>query len=90
MKREGFDATFELVKVPSRHAAEVIANVARDTEADLVIVGSHGYSAVGDLILGSVTQQLLHLKSCPVLAIPPKQQTARNEAPELAGAEAVR
>lgn len=89
-KSEGVEATFELVTVPSRHAGEMIADVARETEADLVVVGSHGYSAAAGLILGSVTQRLLHVTPCPVLAIPPMRQTAPNEGPKRKLAEVAR
>ena len=87
-RSEGVKTTFELVTGDSRQAADVIADVARETGADLVVVGSHGYSAVAGLLLGSVTQQLLHVAPCPILAIPPMKQMVANEAfePELVGA----
>ena len=81
-RSEGVKTTFQLVTGGSRHAADAIADVARETGADLVVVGSHGYSAVAGLLLGSVTQQLLHVAPCPVLAIPPMKQTVASEAPE--------
>lgn len=83
-RSEGVKTTFQLVAGGSRHAADAIADVARETGADLVVVGSHGYSAVAGLLLGSVTQQLLHVAPCPVLAIPPMKQTVASEAPERA------
>lgn len=88
---EGVKTMFELVTGGSRHAADVIADVARETGADLVVVGSHGYSAVAGLLLGSVTQQLLHRAPCPVLAIPPMKQAVTSEAfeRELAGGRSV-
>jgi nucleotide-binding universal stress UspA family protein len=33
-------------------------------------VGTHGYGRVAGLLLGSVTQGLLHSGVCPVLAVP--------------------
>lgn len=36
----------------------------------MVVVGSHGHSVVRDLIVGSVTQSLLHSATCPVLVVP--------------------
>jgi nucleotide-binding universal stress UspA family protein len=79
---EGVKTTFQQVTGGSRHAADAIADVARETGADLVVVGSHGYSAIAGLLRGSVTQQLLHVAPCPVLAIPPMKQTVAIEAPE--------
>lgn len=36
----------------------------------MVVVGSHSHSAVRDLLVGSVTQSLLHSAKCPVLVVP--------------------
>jgi nucleotide-binding universal stress UspA family protein len=51
--------------------AHQIADVADEVGADLIVVGTRGHAAVAGLLLGSVTQRLLHLAHCPVLAIPP-------------------
>ena len=90
LQSEGVETTFELVTGVSRHAADMIADVARETGADLVVVGSHGHTAVGSLLLGSVTQKLLHVAPCPVLAIPPMKQTVASEASERVLVEAAR
>jgi nucleotide-binding universal stress UspA family protein len=87
-RSEGVEATFELVAGFSGHAGDKIADVARETGADLVVVGSHGHSTVAGMLLGSVTQRLLHVAPCPVLAIPPMKERASREAlvREVAGA----
>ena len=61
------------------HAARTIAEIAEEVEADLIVVGTHGYGRVAGLLLGSVTQGLLHAGVCPVLAVP---TGAPVEAPE--------
>lgn len=55
--------------------AKRIAEISRDAGADVIVVGTRGHSAVAGALLGSVTQQLLHLAHCPVLAVPPLGQS---------------
>ena len=53
----------------SRSAAEAIVAYARDVDADLIVMGTHGRSAVGRLLLGSVAEQVVRTASCPVLTM---------------------
>ena len=56
------------------HGGEIarrIADEAADAQADVIVVGTRGYSAVVAAVIGSVTQRLLHVAGCPVLAVPP-------------------
>lgn len=57
---------------PSRrsNAAEGIIEVARDQGADLIVIGAHARGPALNLLLGSITNQLLHEAPCPVLAVP--------------------
>lgn len=70
--RHSITPTVHLIAGDGGHVANHIAAVAAELGADLIVVGTHGHGVVGTLMLGSVTQQLLHVASCPVLAVPPK------------------
>jgi nucleotide-binding universal stress UspA family protein len=50
---------------------QVIAEVAEEVDADLVVVGTRGHSSIPGLVLGSVAHRLIHLAHRPVLAVPP-------------------
>ena len=50
-------------------AAPTIAKVAEESGADLIIMGSHGRSALKGLLLGSVTNSVLALCDKPVLIL---------------------
>ncbi len=50
-------------------AAELIAATAEKGKFDMLILGSHGQSAIGNLIMGSVTTKVLAHCSVPVLLI---------------------
>jgi len=49
------------------HPAEVICRLAEEKAADLVVVGSHGRSALGRFFLGSVSSGVVKHASVPVL-----------------------
>lgn len=50
-------------------AAEQILEVARDGQADLIVVGSRGHGRLAGLLLGSVAQKVVALAHCPVLVV---------------------
>lgn len=64
-KKQGLEAGY-VGKVG--HAAEVIAKLAGQG-FDLVVMGSHGHGALGNLVLGSVTNKVLAGCHTPVLLI---------------------
>lgn len=73
-REEGFDATFQLLSGAAGHTAHNIANAAREIGADVIVVGTRGHALVAGLLVGSVTQRLLHIAPCPILAVPPATQ----------------
>jgi nucleotide-binding universal stress UspA family protein len=50
-------------------AGTVIAAIADKGKFDLVVMGSHGHSALGQLLLGSVTNEVLARCKAPVLVV---------------------
>ena len=51
------------------HAGEVIAHTADNGSFDMLVLGSHGHSALGNLVMGSVATQVLALSKVPVLLV---------------------
>jgi nucleotide-binding universal stress UspA family protein len=51
-------------------AAKVILEVANEENASLIILGTRGPSSAAELLLGSVSTEVLRLARCPVLAVP--------------------
>lgn len=51
------------------HAADVIAERAQALGAELIVMGSHGHSALGNVALGSVATGVLARAKTPVLLI---------------------
>jgi nucleotide-binding universal stress UspA family protein len=49
--------------------AAKIVDAAKKWPADLIGMGSHGRGKIGGLLLGSVSQQVLHHAPCPVLVV---------------------
>jgi nucleotide-binding universal stress UspA family protein len=68
----GVDATLHVISGINKDPADLIANIARELEADLIVVGTRGHGRIAGMLLGSVTQRLLHVAPCPVLAVPAK------------------
>ena len=68
--------------------AHVLADHARGVDADVIVVGTRGRSKVTGLLLGSVTQRLLQIAPCAVLAIPPKMAGGTGSATAAAAATA--
>jgi nucleotide-binding universal stress UspA family protein len=56
-------------------SGSVHAEVARQleaTQADLLVLGTHGRSGFQRLFLGSVTEKLIRQTTCPTLVVPPR------------------
>jgi nucleotide-binding universal stress UspA family protein len=49
--------------------AETIVAHARKTRCDLIFIGTHGRTAAGNMLLGSIATKVLHIASVPVLLV---------------------
>jgi nucleotide-binding universal stress UspA family protein len=79
-RMEGLDSSLRIVAGTTLRAAHVIAEVAREVGADAIVAGTRGQASGTGLLLGSVTQRLLHIAPCPVLVVP-SEKGATVEAP---------
>jgi len=46
-----------------------IIRYARETETDLIVMGTHGRTGIGHLIIGSVAERVVRKAPCPVLTV---------------------
>jgi nucleotide-binding universal stress UspA family protein len=79
LKRAGIDVELELAAVASGGVAQVVADIAREAGADVIVVGTRGQGLVTGLLLGSVTHRLLHVAHCPVFAVPSRSALDHTE-----------
>jgi len=62
-------------------AVPEILRVARETECDLIVMGTHGRTGLGRLLMGSVAEGVMRKAPCPVLTVkmPFAEATASTE-----------
>jgi nucleotide-binding universal stress UspA family protein len=79
------------VKIEHRLAegdpAREILRVARETGCDLIVMGTHGWTGLGRLLMGSVAEQVVRKATCPVLTV--KTPIPDTAIPAPSGGEAV-
>jgi len=67
LREEGLKATALLVH---GHTVEMILKEASKLDVDMIVVGSHGRSAMHQLLVNSVSEGILHKSRCPILVVP--------------------
>ena len=55
------------IKAQGERPSDVIVRVAKEHQADLIVMGTHGYQGFDRLLLGSVTERVAHRAETPVL-----------------------
>jgi nucleotide-binding universal stress UspA family protein len=71
LKAAGFAADLQVVADTS--AANAIVDAARAWEADLIVMGSHGWSGLHRLLLGSVAEAVMRHAHCSVQVVRPSE-----------------
>ncbi len=64
-------------------AAREILRVARESDSDVIVMGTHGRTGLGRVLMGSVAEQVLRKAHCPVVTVraaQPREGTAGNPA----------
>ena len=72
LREAGLDTTALLVQGVT---VETILNVASKLDVDMIVVGSHGRGAMYQLLVGSVSEGVLHGSERPILVIPTHERT---------------
>jgi nucleotide-binding universal stress UspA family protein len=75
MSESGITTTLHWPSANAGDVADCVSRIASDNDVDLIIAGTRGRSALVGTVLGSVTQRLLHVSPCPVLAVPHPRAT---------------
>lgn len=60
-----------------------ILAAAKETAADLIVMGTHGRTGLGRLVMGSVAEKVLRKAPCPVLTVKTPIAVAPKPEPEL-------
>lgn len=81
LAEEGIESeSIQFVGAPIPHIVEQAKNLA----ADYIVMGSHGHTALYDLLVGSTTHGVLMRAQCPVVIVPaPKTEGSKKVRKDL-------
>jgi len=72
LRKAGLDTTALLVQGAT---VETMLNEASKLDVDMIVVGSHGRGAMYQLLVGSVSEGVLHGSEYPILVVPTHERT---------------
>jgi universal stress protein A len=72
--------------MPMGNPADEIVQLARDEEASLIVLGTHGRTGFSRLLMGSVAEVVVRRSPCPVLVYRPPIEKLSAGQPVLAPA----
>jgi nucleotide-binding universal stress UspA family protein len=72
LRQTGLETTALLVQGAT---VEALLNEASKLDVDMIVVGSHGRGAMYQLLVGSVSEGILHGSECPILVVPTHERT---------------
>jgi nucleotide-binding universal stress UspA family protein len=81
LRREGL-AIELVIRRSHQEAADAVAAVAAELDADVIVCGTRGLGALSAIFLGSVAQRLLHVATMPVLVVPERAARVRERTRE--------
>ena len=74
LRKAGLDTSARLIQGP---IVDTVFKEAKRFEADMLIVGSHGFGAIYDLLIGSISRGILKDTDIPVLVVPIRDPSLR-------------
>jgi nucleotide-binding universal stress UspA family protein len=70
-RTDGEDQPFvtDEILIKNGDPAEIIVQTAKEQNCDLIVVGTHGYGAITDVLIGSTAKRVVRQSTIPVLVI---------------------
>jgi nucleotide-binding universal stress UspA family protein len=69
---DGIDKIFRFT--PEGFPEQEILSIAKEWEADLIVMGTHGRSGLGRILTGSIAEYIIRHAEIPVMVIPPRMK----------------
>lgn len=66
---------FEKILILEGAPAKVIIEQSIDNQVDMIVIGTHHHSIIGEILVGSIVRRVTHLSKVPVLIVPSLNKT---------------